>query len=101
MAMGSDKTMNIAMVGTGFIARAHSNAFHQVGHFFDVPFALRTKVVCGRNEARLEAFARQWEWGGTAGGWEAVVRRPGIDSVGVAAANPLHAPVGRAAPRAG
>jgi ornithine cyclodeaminase/alanine dehydrogenase-like protein (mu-crystallin family) len=29
--------LNIAMIGTGFIAKAHSNAFRQVGHFFDNP----------------------------------------------------------------
>jgi predicted dehydrogenase len=93
--------MNIAMVGTGFIARAHSNAFHQVGHFFDVPFALRTKVVCGRDQSRLEAFARQWEWQETAAEWESVVGRPDIDIVDIAAPNALHAPIAIAAARAG
>lgn len=93
--------MNIAMVGTGFIARAHSNAFHQVGHFFDVPFALRTKVVCGRDPARLAAFARQWEWEETAAEWESVVGRPDIDIVDIAAPNALHAPIAMAATKAG
>jgi hypothetical protein len=45
--------LNVAMIGTGFIAKAHSNAFRQVGHFFDVPYKLGLKVVCGRNEASL------------------------------------------------
>jgi predicted dehydrogenase len=93
--------MNIAMVGTGFIARAHANAFHQVGHFFDVPFALRTKVVCGRDPARLAAFARQWEWEETAAEWESVIARPDIDIVDIAAPNALHAPIAMAAAKAG
>ena len=93
--------MNLAMVGTGFIARAHSNAFHQVSHFFDVPFALRTKVVCGRNRSRLEAFARQWEWQEAAPEWESVVGRPDVDIVDIAAPNALHAPIALAAARAG
>src|SRR5712692_10227528 len=99
--MPEAKPMNIAMVGTGFIARAHSNAFHQVGHFFDVPFALRTKVVCGRNQSRLEALARQWEWQETAPEWESIVSRPDIDIVDIAAPNALHAPIAIAAARAG
>jgi predicted dehydrogenase len=99
--MPQAKSMNIAMVGTGFIARAHSNAFHQVGHFFDVPFALRTKVVCGRDQSRLEAFARQWEWQEEAAAWESVVGRPDIDIVDIAAPNALHAPIAIAAARAG
>lgn len=99
--MPEPKPMNIAMVGTGFIARAHSNAFHQVGHFFDIPFELRTKVVCGRDPSRLEVFARQWEWQETAGDWESVVRRSDIDIVDIAAPNALHAPIAIAAARAG
>ena len=93
--------MNIAIVGTGSIARAHSNAFHQVGHFFDVPIKLRTKVVCGRDAARLAAFARQWEWEETATDWAAAVGRPDIDIVDIAAPNALHAAIAIAAARAG
>ena len=52
------KQLNIAMIGSGSIARAHSNAFHQVGHFFETPYSLNLKVVCGRNQSKLEAFAR-------------------------------------------
>ena len=89
------------MVGGGFIARAHSNAFHQVGHFFDAPFSLRTKVVCGRNRTKLEAFAAQWEWEETASDWESVVTRPDIAIVDIAVPNALHAPIALAAARAG
>src|SRR5258708_8455695 len=93
--------LNIAMVGSGFIARAHSNAFHQVGHFFDVPFGLSTKVACGRDQPRLKAFARQWEWQETAAEWESVIGRPDIDIVDIAAPNALHAPIAIAAAQAG
>ena len=93
--------MNIAMVGTGFIGRAHANAFHQVGHFFDVPARLRTKVVCGRDATRLAAFAQQWEWEETATDWRAVVERPDVDVVDIAAPNALHGPIALAAARAG
>ena len=99
--MPESRRMNIAMVGTGFIARAHSNAFHQVGHFFDSPFTLSTRVVCGRDPSRLAAFARQWEWQETAAEWESLVRRPDIDIVDIAAPNALHAPIAIAAARAG
>src|SRR5216684_1361640 len=93
--------LNVAMVGSGFIARAHSNAFRQVGHFFDVPFSLRTKVICGRNRAKLEAFARQWDWEETASEWESVVTRPDIAIVDIAVPNALHAPIAIAAAKAG
>jgi len=93
-------TLNVAMVGNGFIARAHSNAFHQVGHFFDTPFHLHTKVVCGRNPSKLEAFARQWDWEETSLEWESIVGRPDIHIVDIAVPNALHAPIALAAARA-
>jgi len=99
--MESKKTLNLAMVGTGFIARAHTNAFHQVGHFFEPPVTLHTKVVCGRDAARLTAFARQWEWEETTADWEAAVGRRDIDIVDIATPNALHAPIAIAAARAG
>jgi predicted dehydrogenase len=95
------KQLNIAMVGSGFIAGAHSNAFHQVGHFFDVPFTLRTKVVCGRNQPKLETFARRWEWEETSLSWESVVSRPDIDIVDIAVPNALHSEIAIAAAEAG
>src|SRR2546425_1148505 len=30
--------LNVAMIGSGFMGRAHSNAFRQVSHFFDVAY---------------------------------------------------------------
>src|SRR5437879_12576913 len=85
------------MVGNGFIARAHSNAFHQVSHFFDTPFRLHTKVVCGRTPSKLQAFARQWDWEETSLEWESIVGRRGIHIVDIAVPNALHAPIALAA----
>jgi predicted dehydrogenase len=89
------------MIGSGFIARAHSNAFHQVGHFFEIPYTLNLKVVCGRNQAKLQAFAHQWGLSETAADWEQVVDRKDIDVVDIAVPNALHAPITMAASRAG
>ena len=97
----SKRPLNIAMIGSGFIARAHSNAFHQVGHFFESPFSLHTKVVCGRSVTKLESLAQQWDWEETALAWEPVVSRTDIDIVDIAVPNAMHAPIALAAARAG
>lgn len=89
------------MVGSGSIARAHSNAFHQVAHFFDAPFKLNTRVVCARDQPRLNAFAAQWNWQETSLDWEAAVSRPDVDIVDIAVPNALHAPIAIAAANAG
>jgi predicted dehydrogenase len=93
--------LNVAMIGTGFIAKAHSNAFRQVSHFFDVPYELGLKVVCGRNRNKLESAASRWGWEEVVTDWQAVVARPDIEVVDIAVPNALHAPIAIAAARAG
>lgn len=99
--MAAKKQLNIAMIGSGFIARAHSNAFNQVAHFFDVPYTLNLKVVCARDQAKLEAFATQWGWAETAADWQGTVTRKDIDVVDIAVPNALHAPIALAAAESG
>jgi predicted dehydrogenase len=99
--MPAKKQLNIAMIGSGSIARAHSNAFHQVGHFFDVPYSLNLKVVCGRNQTKLQAFAEQWGWAEAAADWQEVVERKDVDVVDIAVPNALHAPIALVAAKSG
>ena len=47
------KALNVAMIGYQFMGRAHSNAWRQAAHFFDLPRTPVLKVVCGRNEAAV------------------------------------------------
>lgn len=95
------KKLNMAMIGHGFMGRAHSNAIHQVGRFFEVPYDLRLKVICGRNRSNLEAMAAQWGWEETASDWRSVIENKDIDIVDICTPNRLHAPVAIAAAKAG
>jgi predicted dehydrogenase len=97
----SKKKLNIAMIGSGFIGKVHSNAFRQVGHFYDVPYELHLKAICGRNRAKLESAAELWGWDEVETDWRALVSRKDIDVVDIAAPNALHAPVAIAAAEAG
>ena len=97
----ADRTLRVALIGQGFMGRAHSNAYRQVKHFFDVPFDLDCRVICGRNRAGLEAMASRWGWSETATDWCAVVERGDIDVVDIATPNALHAEIALAAAAAG
>ncbi len=83
------------------MGRAHSNAYAQVKHFFEIPFEIERAVLCGRDRARLEQTAAAWEWREVETDWRAVVSRKDIDLVDVAAPNALHAPMAIAAAEAG
>ncbi len=95
------KKLNVAMIGHGFMGRAHSNAFHQVGRFFDVPYELQLQVICGRNRSEVKAFAAKWGWEEVVTDWQAVVSRKDIDVIDIGTPNFLHAPIAIAAAEAG
>lgn len=93
--------LRIALIGQGFMGKAHSNAYRQAPHFFDLPFELDCRVICARNRDSLQAMADRWGWSEIATDWRAVVERKDIDLVDVATPNSLHAPMAIAAAEAG
>jgi len=95
------KTVNIGMVGYGFMGRTHSNAFRRVVNFFDVPCLPVLKTVCARNAERAEAFAAQWGYESSVTDWRALVDSKDIDLIDIASPNDTHAEIAIAAAKAG
>lgn len=93
--------MNVAMIGSGFIAKVHSNAFRQVGHFFDIPYEVHCQVICGRDPAKLENAASRWGWSEVESDWRKVIARKDIDAIDIAVPNALHSAIAIAAAEAG
>ena len=99
--MSQKKTLNVGMIGYGFMAKTHSNAFANVGHFFDVPYAPVLKTVCARNAEKAGAFASKWGYEKVETDWRKVVADPAIDLIDICLPNNLHAEVAIAAAEAG
>jgi predicted dehydrogenase len=91
----------VALLGQGFMGKAHSNAYSQAPHFFDLPFTIRRKLLCGRDASSLASMAQRWGWEETSTDWRAVIERKDIDAVDICLPNHLHAPVAIAAAEAG
>ena len=51
------KQLRVGMIGYGFMGRAHSNAYKQVGQFFPSNHEVVLKAACARNEAEIKKFA--------------------------------------------
>jgi predicted dehydrogenase len=92
--------LNVAMIGYQFMGRAHSNAWRQVGRFFDTPLEPVLKVVCGRNEADVKKAADKLGWEETATRWEDVVSRKDIDVIDICTPGDSHLPIALAAAEA-
>jgi len=95
------REFRVALLGQGFMGKAHSNAYCQAPHFFDLPFSIRRKLLCGRDQASLDGMAARWGWEETATDWRAAIDRKDIDAVDICLPNYLHAPVAIAAAEAG
>ena len=95
------KEINVGIVGTKFMGRAHSNAYMDVHHFFDLPARPVMRAACGRNAADLKAFAQRFGWQTTETSWERLVARDDVDMVDICTSNVTHMPIAVAAARAG
>jgi myo-inositol 2-dehydrogenase/D-chiro-inositol 1-dehydrogenase len=97
----SKKTLNIGLVGYGFMGRTHSNAFLQAGRFFDIPYQPVLKAVCARNPDRVKSFADNWGYESIETDWRKLVERKDIDLIDIASPNDTHAEIAIAAAKAG
>src|SRR5258708_1528217 len=93
--------LNVGMVGYGFMGRTHSNAFHQVTHFFNTSHQPVLKAICGRDAGKAQAFADQSGYESVETDWRALVDRKDIDLIDMASPNDTHAEIAVAAARAG
>ncbi len=95
------KTLNVGLIGYGFMGRTHSNAFLQAPRFFDLPYKPVLKAVAARNEDRVKAFAANWGYESYETDWRTLVGRKDIDLVDIASPIDTHREIAIAAARAG
>ncbi len=98
--MGSD-SINVAIIGTKFMGKAHSNAWANAHHFFDLERKPVLKVACGRDKEDLGRFAQRWGWEDTDTDWRRVIARPDVDIVDIGVPQNLHREIAVAAAKAG
>lgn len=95
------KTLNIGLVGYGFMGRTHSNAFLQAPRFFDLPYQPVLKAVCARNAERAKNFQENWGYQSIETDWRALIHRSDIDLIDIASPNDTHAEIAIAAAKVG
>ena len=99
--MKAKKTLNVGMIGYGFMARTHSNAYRKVSNFFDLEYQPVLKTVCGLVEAEAQAFAEKWGYESYTTDWRKVVADKDIDIIEICVPNNRHAEIAIAAAQAG
>jgi predicted dehydrogenase len=81
--MTTDRPLRVAMIGHGFMGRAHSQAWLTAPRFFDLPRPVEMAVVAGRDAATTRETAERFGWAESDTDWRRVVERDDIDLVDV------------------
>jgi predicted dehydrogenase len=97
------KPLRIAVLGCGFMGRAHSNAWLQVNHFFPREHQPVLKVAVARPEEKdkLEKFAKSWNYESIELDWKKAIARDDVDLIDVCLPNNMHHDVVIEAAKAG
>ena len=99
--MPKRRTLSVALIGTKFMGRAHSNAWRQAPRFFDLPADIRMAAICGRDRAGTVRAANRLGWERAVTDWKAIMADPVIDIVDICTPNDSHAEMAIAAAGAG
>ena len=91
------KDLRIGMIGYGFMAKAHSNAYATVNRFFELKHRPVLQAVCARNAESAQAFADNWGYQSIETDWRKLVERDDIDAVDICVPNNLHKDIAIAA----
>lgn len=95
------KPLNLGMVGYGFMGKAHSNAYCNVNHFFDLEYRPVLKAVCARSTDKAKVFADKWGYESVESDWRKLVERKDIDVIDICTPNNTHAEIAIAAAQNG
>ena len=96
------KTLNVAMIGGGFMGKAHALAYAAMPMFFwPAPAIPVRKVVVDINPAAAENARQRFGFEEASTDWRAVIARPDIDIVDIVTPNDSHAEIAIAAAQAG
>ena len=92
--------IRVALLGTKFMGKAHSQAYRSVNMFFPEAPRVEMKVLVGRNANETEEAARLYGWQEASTDWKAVMRRKDIDLVDISTSGDQHYPMVAEAARA-
>src|SRR5205085_5204043 len=95
------KELRVGMIGYGFMGRAHSNAYKQVGQFFPSDYRVVLKAACARDAGKAKEFAEQWGYESVETDWKKLIARPDIDAIDICTPNNTHKEISLAAAKAG
>ncbi|WP_271986286.1 Gfo/Idh/MocA family protein [Pseudoclavibacter terrae] len=89
--MAAPTRIGIGIIGTGWMARAHTRALQVLRTAAELPFDVELSHLAGRDPARTDRAAEQWGVTRASTDWRALVDDPAVDVVVNLTGNDTHA----------
>ena len=94
-------TLNVGMIGYGFMGAAHSHAWRNAHRFIDLPLTPQLHTLSGRTASAVEAAAQRFGSASHTTRWQDVIEDPTIDVVDICTPGDTHYEIAIAALAAG
>ena len=96
------KTLNVGLIGAGFMCKAHSLAYAGMPMcFWPAPALPHRKIIADITQERADAAAAQYGFDKGTDNWKDIINDPSIDIVDICTPNNVHAEIAVAAANAG
>ena len=96
------KTLNVAMIGGGFMGKAHAMAYAAMPMFFwPAPAIPHRKVLVDVNADMAKQGAARYGFEESSSDWKATIARRDVDVIDIVTPNDSHAEIAIAALKAG
>lgn len=99
--MSKTTGLRVALVGTGFMGRAHSHAWRTASRFFDLPLRPELELLIGRDEQETRSRADAYGWSRSATDWRTAIDDPLVDLIDICTPGDSHPEIAIAALAAG
>ena len=86
-------SVRVALFGTKFMGKAHSQAYRSVNMFFPEAPRVEMKVIVGRDPEQTKEAANAYGWEEASTDWKAVMHRKDIDLVDISTPGDWHDPM--------
>ena len=82
--------IGIGIIGTGFMGKAHANAFRSVAGIFNLPISPRLEVIADLNKNEAIKSSASSGFNKITDNWKELVEDPNVDIVAITTPNSLH-----------
>ena len=84
-------TLNIGLIGSGFMGQAHADAFRRAGMLYrDLPARPHLYMLADANDSLAADAASRFGFERSTGDWRALVSDPAVDIVDITSPNAMH-----------